>query len=52
MCSYSSLSLAFRCLQIDSSAWHGLEEIAASSQAKHHIGAVRTNFPPFLGNSL
>ncbi|EOA30052.1 hypothetical protein CARUB_v10013157mg [Capsella rubella] len=29
----------FRCLQIDSSAWHGLEEIAASSQAKDHIGA-------------
>ncbi|XP_010489506.2 PREDICTED: uncharacterized protein LOC104767165 isoform X2 [Camelina sativa] len=29
----------FRCLQIDSSAWHGLEKIAASSQAKDHIGA-------------
>ncbi|CAN8271200.1 unnamed protein product [Cochlearia groenlandica] len=29
----------FRCLQIDSSAWHGLEEIAASPSAKHHIGA-------------
>jgi hypothetical protein len=28
-----------RCLQIDSSAWHGLEEIAASTQAKDHIGA-------------
>ncbi|KFK40188.1 hypothetical protein AALP_AA3G341700 [Arabis alpina] len=30
----------FRCLQIDSSAWHGLEEIAASSPAKHHIGSL------------
>ncbi|XP_010413917.2 PREDICTED: transmembrane and coiled-coil domain-containing protein 4-like [Camelina sativa] len=29
----------FRCLQIDTSAWHGLEEIAASSQSKDHIGA-------------
>lgn len=51
MCSYASvcnvdlyfelsLSFAFRCLQIDSSTWHGLEEIASSSPAKHHIGAV------------
>lgn len=30
----------FRCLQIDSSAWHGIEEIAASSPAKHHIGSL------------
>ncbi|KAF3504001.1 hypothetical protein F2Q69_00040540 [Brassica cretica] len=30
----------FRFLQIDSSAWHGIEEIAASSPAKHHIGAL------------
>ncbi|KAG2277844.1 hypothetical protein Bca52824_060399 [Brassica carinata] len=30
----------FRCLQIDSSAWHGIEEIAASSPAKPHIGAL------------
>ncbi|ESQ50651.1 hypothetical protein EUTSA_v10022586mg [Eutrema salsugineum] len=30
----------FRCLQIDSSVWHGLEEIAASSLAKDHIGAL------------
>ncbi|CAA7022123.1 unnamed protein product [Microthlaspi erraticum] len=28
-----------RCLQIDSSTWHDLEEIASSSSAKHHIGA-------------
>ncbi|KAJ0265403.1 Transmembrane/coiled-coil protein [Hirschfeldia incana] len=30
----------FRCLQIDSSAWHGIEEIAASSPAMHHIGSL------------
>ncbi|CAH8305166.1 unnamed protein product [Eruca vesicaria subsp. sativa] len=30
----------FRSLQIDSSAWHGIEEIAASSPAKHHIGSL------------
>ncbi|KAF2583722.1 hypothetical protein F2Q70_00033864 [Brassica cretica] len=30
----------FRCLDIDSSAWLGLEETANSSPAKHHIGAV------------
>ncbi|CAH8344487.1 unnamed protein product [Eruca vesicaria subsp. sativa] len=29
----------FRCLDIDSSAWLGLEETANSSPAKHHIGA-------------
>lgn len=33
-------TIYFRCLQIDSSAWHGIEEIAASSPAKHHIGSV------------
>lgn len=29
----------FRCLDIDPSAWLGLEETANSSPAKHHIGA-------------
>ncbi|KAL0885790.1 hypothetical protein Bca101_009773 [Brassica carinata] len=29
----------FRCLDIDSSAWLGLEETAISSPDKHHIGA-------------
>ncbi|VVB10056.1 unnamed protein product [Arabis nemorensis] len=29
----------FRCLDIESSAWLGLEETANSSPAKHHIGA-------------
>lgn len=32
--------LSTRCLDIDSSAWLGLEETANSSPAKHHIGAV------------
>ena len=29
-----------RFLEIDSSAWSGLEETAGSSSAKHHVGAV------------
>ncbi|KAG7623083.1 hypothetical protein ISN44_As04g038070 [Arabidopsis suecica] len=29
----------FRCLEIDSPAWLGLEQTACSSPAKHHIGA-------------
>ena len=36
----------FRFLEIEPQAWAGLEETAASPEAKHHIGAVRIPFPP------
>ncbi|KAF2936899.1 hypothetical protein DAI22_03g011500 [Oryza sativa Japonica Group] len=37
--SHGLLRPVFRFLEIDPKAWSGLEETAASSEAKHHIGA-------------
>ena len=45
---FDGLSLCFRFLKIDPKAWSGLEETAASSTAKTHIGAVRLPLRSFF----